>query len=221
MGCNQGSERLNKRDQTKVCCRFAPAKTNRSSVKHIPSCYDCINNYDCFLVQVAEGYTHTLLSNVSSHFDYAALPCIFYGSFISVVYEIMRKIFEKVALPTFWKLLSPKISYVRLNKTVTTVSIQLNIPVIYNFGAYTCTPPHIPFSCHCHYFSSAGILGETISLYVLNHIKYYSSNLLTKTVLLFLAADTGEEFVSMLTELLFELHVAATPDKLNKVSTCY
>ncbi|KAL9851374.1 protein NOXP20 isoform 2-T3 [Geothlypis trichas] len=28
--------------------------------------------------------------------------------------------------------------------------------------------------------------------------------------------DTGEEFVSMLTELLFELHVAATPDKLNK-----
>lgn len=31
------------------------------------------------------------------------------------------------------------------------------------------------------------------------------------------AAD-GEEFVSVLTELLFELHVAATPDKLNKVS---
>ncbi|XP_025066458.1 protein NOXP20 isoform X2 [Alligator sinensis] len=30
------------------------------------------------------------------------------------------------------------------------------------------------------------------------------------------AADMGEEFVSMLTELLFELHVAATPDKLNK-----
>ncbi|KAI1238245.1 hypothetical protein IHE44_0012963 [Lamprotornis superbus] len=28
--------------------------------------------------------------------------------------------------------------------------------------------------------------------------------------------DTGEEFVSMLTDLLFELHVAATPDKLNK-----
>ncbi|XP_043400455.1 protein NOXP20 isoform X5 [Chelonia mydas] len=28
--------------------------------------------------------------------------------------------------------------------------------------------------------------------------------------------DTEEEFVSMLTELLFELHVAATPDKLNK-----
>ncbi|NWH36933.1 NXP20 protein, partial [Chloropsis hardwickii] len=38
----------------------------------------------------------------------------------------------------------------------------------------------------------------------------------TKIVLFFLAADTGEEFVSMLTELLFELHVAATPDKLNK-----
>ncbi|NWV99294.1 NXP20 protein, partial [Machaerirhynchus nigripectus] len=37
-----------------------------------------------------------------------------------------------------------------------------------------------------------------------------------KTVLFFLAADMGEEFVSMLTELLFELHVAATPDKLNK-----
>uniref|UniRef100_A0A8C3U3F0 Family with sequence similarity 114 member A1 n=1 Tax=Catharus ustulatus TaxID=91951 RepID=A0A8C3U3F0_CATUS len=33
--------------------------------------------------------------------------------------------------------------------------------------------------------------------------------------------DMGEEFVSMLTELLFELHVAATPDKLNKVSTYY
>uniref|UniRef100_A0A8C8DVP8 Family with sequence similarity 114 member A1 n=1 Tax=Oryzias sinensis TaxID=183150 RepID=A0A8C8DVP8_9TELE len=31
----------------------------------------------------------------------------------------------------------------------------------------------------------------------------------------FLSAD-GEEFVSVLTELLFELHVAATPDKLNK-----
>jgi len=30
------------------------------------------------------------------------------------------------------------------------------------------------------------------------------------------AAD-GEEFVSVLTELLFELHVAATPDKLSKV----
>ncbi|NXD80655.1 NXP20 protein, partial [Halcyon senegalensis] len=29
-------------------------------------------------------------------------------------------------------------------------------------------------------------------------------------------ADMGEEFVSMITELLFELHVAATPDKLNK-----
>ncbi|NXC85211.1 NXP20 protein, partial [Cercotrichas coryphoeus] len=29
-------------------------------------------------------------------------------------------------------------------------------------------------------------------------------------------ADMGEEFVSVLTELLFELHVAATPDKLNK-----
>ncbi|NXW97084.1 NXP20 protein, partial [Larus smithsonianus] len=32
----------------------------------------------------------------------------------------------------------------------------------------------------------------------------------------FFAADMGEEFVSVLTELLFELHVAATPDKLNK-----
>lgn len=31
------------------------------------------------------------------------------------------------------------------------------------------------------------------------------------------AADAGDEFVTMLTELLFELHVAATPDKLNKV----
>ncbi|NXS97924.1 NXP20 protein, partial [Jacana jacana] len=29
-------------------------------------------------------------------------------------------------------------------------------------------------------------------------------------------ADMGEEFLSVLTELLFELHVAATPDKLNK-----
>ncbi|XP_025043751.2 protein NOXP20 [Pelodiscus sinensis] len=29
-------------------------------------------------------------------------------------------------------------------------------------------------------------------------------------------ANMGEEFVSMLTELLFELHIAATPDKLNK-----
>lgn len=34
--------------------------------------------------------------------------------------------------------------------------------------------------------------------------------------LLHLPAD-GEEFVSVLTELLFDLHVAATPDKLNKV----
>lgn len=32
------------------------------------------------------------------------------------------------------------------------------------------------------------------------------------------SAAHGEEFVSVLTELLFELHVAATPDKLNKVS---
>lgn len=31
------------------------------------------------------------------------------------------------------------------------------------------------------------------------------------------AGADGEEFVSVLTELLFELHVAATPDKLNKV----
>lgn len=107
-----------------------------------------------------------------------------------------------------------------LNKTVITVNSQFNIPVINNFGAFTCTPPHIPFLCHSHCFS-AGILGETISLDVFDCIKYYSSNTLTKTVLLFLAADTGEEFVSMLTELLFELHVAATPDKLNKVSTCY
>ncbi|NWU98860.1 NXP20 protein, partial [Upupa epops] len=37
-----------------------------------------------------------------------------------------------------------------------------------------------------------------------------------ETIVFFLAADMGEEFVSMLTELLFELHVAATPDKLNK-----
>ncbi|NWR62654.1 NXP20 protein, partial [Bucorvus abyssinicus] len=37
-----------------------------------------------------------------------------------------------------------------------------------------------------------------------------------KAVLFFLPADMGEEFVSMLTELLFELHIAATPDKLNK-----
>lgn len=36
-----------------------------------------------------------------------------------------------------------------------------------------------------------------------------------------LSAADGEEFVSVLTELLFELHVAATPDKLNKVTqTC-
>lgn len=31
------------------------------------------------------------------------------------------------------------------------------------------------------------------------------------------AAADGEEFLSVLTELLFELHVAATPDKLSKV----
>lgn len=31
------------------------------------------------------------------------------------------------------------------------------------------------------------------------------------------AGADGEEFVSVLTELLFELHIAATPDKLNKV----
>lgn len=33
--------------------------------------------------------------------------------------------------------------------------------------------------------------------------------------------EKGEEFASTLTELLFELHVAATPDKLNKVSTVH
>lgn len=38
---------------------------------------------------------------------------------------------------------------------------------------------------------------------------------------MFFPAADGEEFVSVLTELLFELHVAATPDKLNKVRrTC-
>lgn len=220
VGCNQGSEHLKrKRDQIKVCCRFACRKANHSWVKHIPSSYDCRNNYECFLVQVAESHTHTLLSDVSSHFDYATLSCIFHCSFISIIYEIMS-ISEKVALPTFWKPLTPKISYMRLNKTITTVNIRLNIPFINNFGAYICTPPHVPFLCHCHCFSSAGILGETISLDVFDHIKCYSSNTLTKTVLFFLAADMGEEFVSMLTELLFELHVAATPDKLNKVSTC-
>lgn len=62
--------------------------------------------------------------------------------------------------------------------------------------------------------------GETIWLDVFDCVKYYSDNTLTEIVLFFLAADMGEEFVSMLTELLFELHVAATPDKLNKVSTC-
>jgi len=36
-------------------------------------------------------------------------------------------------------------------------------------------------------------------------------------VCVFSAAD-GEEFVNVLTELLFDLHVAATPDKLNKVT---
>lgn len=34
---------------------------------------------------------------------------------------------------------------------------------------------------------------------------------------LFSAASSSEEFLNVLTELLFELHVAATPDKLNKV----
>lgn len=37
-------------------------------------------------------------------------------------------------------------------------------------------------------------------------------------VFVFLPAADGEEFVSVLTELLFELHIAATPDKLNKVT---
>lgn len=49
---------------------------------------------------------------------------------------------------------------------------------------------------------------------------YIVSNINDNKRCLFLAADMGEEFVSMLTELLFELHVAATPDKLNKVSAC-
>lgn len=44
--------------------------------------------------------------------------------------------------------------------------------------------------------------------------------LLNSVIFLFLGSEEkGEEFASMLTELLFELHVAATPDKLNKVST--
>lgn len=49
---------------------------------------------------------------------------------------------------------------------------------------------------------------------------YIVSNINDNKRCLSLAADMGEEFVSMLTELLFELHVAATPDKLNKVSAC-
>lgn len=46
----------------------------------------------------------------------------------------------------------------------------------------------------------------------INHASYFCR-------FLFLGSEEkGEEFASMLTELLFELHVAATPDKLNKVS---
>lgn len=37
----------------------------------------------------------------------------------------------------------------------------------------------------------------------------------------FMPAADGEEFLSVLTELLFELHVAATPDKLNKVRNAW
>uniref|UniRef100_A0A8C8DVD3 Family with sequence similarity 114 member A1 n=1 Tax=Oryzias sinensis TaxID=183150 RepID=A0A8C8DVD3_9TELE len=45
--------------------------------------------------------------------------------------------------------------------------------------------------------------------------KYAPLSIIISLTCVFLSAD-GEEFVSVLTELLFELHVAATPDKLNK-----
>lgn len=83
------------------------------------------------------------------------------------------------------------------------------------------TPTH-PFLVTVAAFQVPQCLGKLFDwmyLDVFGHVKH-SDSTLTKIVLFFLAADMGEEFVSMLTELLFELHVAATPDKLNKVSTC-
>lgn len=90
------------------------------------------------------------------------------------------------------------------------------------FSLFEHIHAHTPFLCHCCRFSGVRVPGKTVWMYldVFDHVKYSSDSTLTKIVLFFLAADMGEEFVSMLTELLFELHVAATPDKLNKVSTC-
>lgn len=55
----------------------------------------------------------------------------------SCLWNNERRISEKVALPTFWKPLTPKISYVRLRETVTKESIELTMPVINNFGNIT------------------------------------------------------------------------------------
>lgn len=51
-----------------------------------------------------------------------------------------------------------------------------------------------------------------------DYLQYTCLNLTCSNDCVVLSAADGEEFVSVLTELLFELHVAATPDKLNKVT---
>ncbi|NWV09065.1 NXP20 protein, partial [Ptilonorhynchus violaceus] len=57
---------------------------------------------------------------------------------------------------------------------------------------------------------------ETVKNYLIAIKEIFLPKELDDEVVQAQKADTGEEFVSMLTELLFELHIAATPDKLNK-----
>ncbi|NXI25086.1 NXP20 protein, partial [Sterrhoptilus dennistouni] len=57
---------------------------------------------------------------------------------------------------------------------------------------------------------------ETVKNYLIAIKEIFVPKELDDEVVQVQKADMGEEFVSMLTELLFELHVAATPDKLNK-----
>lgn len=91
-----------------MCWRFVPAKANHSSVENIPFSYDCGNNCDCLLAQAAESHMHTLLSTVSSHFDYATLSCIFHCIFISVVYEVITGEYLKKWLYLILKAINTK-----------------------------------------------------------------------------------------------------------------
>lgn len=105
----------------------------------------------------------------------------------SCLWNNERRISEKVALPTFWKPLTPKNSYVRLRETVTKVSIELNMPVINNFGnfaliqwtAYQFSAVHKTF---WHHFKNKWIQCTQEVLYCKTW-KSYCQNLLIRAAI--------------------------------------